>query len=184
MKVFISGGCKSGKSDYAEKISVRLASRAKPLYYVATMAPADEEDEARIALHREKRAGAGFETIELSRGIADLADRCDAGGTFLIDSLTALLANEMFLPDGGIDGAASEKIIAGLGELFLRLNNMVIVSDYIYSDAACFDALTIQYRNGLAAIDRFCAKACDAVAEAFCGAFMIYKGKGALDEVF
>lgn len=58
MTVFLSGGCKNGKSTLAEQIAVHL-SRPGRLYYLATMIPHDEEDRARIARHVESRAGLG-----------------------------------------------------------------------------------------------------------------------------
>ncbi len=49
MNVFISGGCKNGKSFYAQRLARRQADEAgSPLYYIATMIPHDEEDHARI----------------------------------------------------------------------------------------------------------------------------------------
>ena len=44
MTVFLSGGCKNGKSTLAEQIAVHL-SRPEHLYYLATMIPHDEEDQ-------------------------------------------------------------------------------------------------------------------------------------------
>lgn len=38
----------------------------------------------------------------------------DAGGVFLLDSVTALLANEMFPPDGPPDLCAGERVKADL----------------------------------------------------------------------
>ena len=76
MTVFLSGGCKNGKSTLAEQIAVHL-SRPGRLYYLATMIPHDEEDRARIARHVESRAGLGFQTVEcgLARELTALAGR-------------------------------------------------------------------------------------------------------------
>ena len=53
MNVFISGGCKNGKSMYAQKLAKETALReGKKLYYVATMRARDMEDENRIKRHR------------------------------------------------------------------------------------------------------------------------------------
>ena len=48
MHTFISGGCKNGKSWYAQRIA---QAAGKPLYYVATMISTGEEDDQRIARH-------------------------------------------------------------------------------------------------------------------------------------
>ena len=46
MTIFISGGCKNGKSTLAEDCCIRLAGGG-PLYYVATMVAYDAEDRER-----------------------------------------------------------------------------------------------------------------------------------------
>ena len=184
MKVFISGGCKNGKSSYAERIAVKLAEHAKPLYYLATMRPADAEDRARVARHKQNRSGLGFETVEISKNISSVKSFCDMSGTFLLDSVTALLAGEMFMPDGGINPNAYKKIAGELRDLLNCAGNMIIVSDYIYSDAIRYDALTEDYRRGLAYIDICCAKTCDVVLEACVGYLIAHKGGDILDGIF
>ncbi|MCL2478276.1 MAG: bifunctional adenosylcobinamide kinase/adenosylcobinamide-phosphate guanylyltransferase [Treponema sp.] len=173
MKIFISGGCKNGKSYLAQKLA--KAARAGPLYYIATMLPADAEDDQRIARHRREREGWGFNTIEQQRDIEQILRKCDTSGSFLLDSLTALLANEMFLPDG-INAYAAEKICAGLREITAAIKNIVIVSDYIYSDAFPYDPLTENYRRSLAQTDRAAAQYCDTVLEAAYGNVIVHKG--------
>lgn len=49
MNIFISGGCKNGKSYHAQELARDMArENSLPLYYLATMIPTDEEDRARI----------------------------------------------------------------------------------------------------------------------------------------
>lgn len=98
MKILIVGGSKSGKSMAAQRIARMLAARGScPAYYWATMEPSDSEDEKRIARHLEARAGWGFETIECGRNTSAFSASV-RGGCVLFDSVTALLANEMFPP--------------------------------------------------------------------------------------
>ena len=182
MRIFISGGCKNGKSYYAQCLA-KKAKKAKevPLYYIATMAPVDGEDNERIARHRKEREGWGFKTIEQPRDIENILQKCDTNGSFLLDSLTALLANEMFQPAG--KSYQLEKISAGLSEILNRVNDIVVVSDYIYSDAEIYEPLTEEYRKSLAVLDRLAAKLCDAVLEVSYTNVIIHKGKGVFDEV-
>lgn len=186
MKIFISGGCKNGKSTHAERLARMLASFSddKPLYYVATMLPADEEDIARIQRHRQSRADYGFETVELPTDIGKLSSLCDSRGSFLLDSVTALLANEMFLPGGRINGQAHEKIIDELLPVFDCVEHMVIVSDYIYSDAVQYDPMTEDYRKALAYIDRKCAAASDVVMEVCYSSLIVHKGEELLEGLY
>ncbi len=61
MMTLVTGGCKCGKSHYAEKLLENFAGKK---YYIATMEPYGEEAMTAIARHRKLRAGKGFETIE------------------------------------------------------------------------------------------------------------------------
>lgn len=172
MNVFISGGCKNGKSMYAQNIAKKMAEQSgRPLYYVATMVPTDDEDRRRIKKHLADRDGWGFETLEQGLDICGaLKSSTDAGpvdpkGSFLLDSVTALLSNEMFREDGTFDPDAGERVAEELCEFARRTGNTVFVSDYIYSDARCFDDWTETYRRALAHIDRQLAAVCDQVIE-------------------
>jgi Adenosyl cobinamide kinase/adenosyl cobinamide phosphate guanylyltransferase len=176
MKIFISGGCKNGKSTFAQKLTKSLADGGA-LYYIATMEPRDGEDHARILRHIAEREGWGFRTLECPRNISGCINNIEAGGTFLLDSVTALLSNEMFPPpDYGIDIDAARRVSEGLLELGERADNIVYVSDYIYSDAAVYDGITETYRKGLAYVDRALVKSCDAAAELCAGIATWHKG--------
>ena len=178
MNVLLSGGSKNGKTGFAQDVAVKLASPGK-LYYVATMIPYDDEDRARIARHIEDRKGMGFQTLEVGRNISSILDIAGEDGTFLIDSATALLLNEMY-PDDHFEKADSEALsrcITGLTEVARRAENAVFVTDYIYSDAARYDEFTEEYRSSLASIDRALANVCDVVIELCAGNLIFHKGR-------
>ncbi len=209
MNVFISGGCKNGKSMYAQNIARDMAqSRNVPLYYIATMIPTDDEDRARIRRHLSERDGWGFETIEQGRricdalkaaasrgggrncpatadaqvngtadgqGKGDAAVKVNPEGAFLLDSVTALLSNEMFLADGTVDFGAGERVAEELVRFAQQTGNTVFVSDYIYSDGQVFDSYTESYRKALAFIDRRLAEVCGSVIEVSFGHIYEYK---------
>jgi len=175
-KIFISGGCKNGKSFYAQHLA-KQQQNGSNLYYVATMAAVDNEDNDRIIRHQADRDGWGFTTIEQWRDIESILDTCDHDGSFLLDSLTALLANEMFLPDGNICENAADKISTGLTRILNSVKHIVIVSDYIYSDALIYDPLTELYRKSLASLDRLAAQLCDVVLEVVNTQVVMHKGE-------
>ena len=185
MKIFVSGGCKNGKSHYAQRLAqtLHLEQRTGSLYYIATMNPVDTEDNERIARHRREREGWGFSTIEQPFDIAEIPDKCCGDDSLLLDSLTALLANEMFLPDSSVNEKAADKISAGLRHVLQNQKNIVIVSDYIYSDALLYDQFTEKYRKSLAEIDRTAAQNCDAVLEISCTNVIVHKGKNLFEEL-
>jgi len=181
MRVFISGGCKNGKSTYAQILAKR--QQAGSLYYIAAMDAVDQEDEERIAKHRQEREGQGFITVEQPLGIENILKKCDHDGSFLLDSLTALLANEMFSTRSGVDCNACERITTGLIQVLSQIRHIVIVSDYIYSDAMLYDPLTEKYRKSLAALDRLAAIHCDVVLEAAHTQIIVHKGGDMFHEI-
>ena len=183
MKVFISGGCKNGKSYYAQRLAKRQ-DNGRGLYYIATMAAVDREDDERIARHQNEREGWGFTTIEQYRDIENILKITDHSASFLLDSLTALLGNEMFSGDGSVDTHAHEKIWSGLLQVLSQVQNIVIVSDYMYSDAIIYEPLTEMYRKHLATLDTLVAKHCDAVLEVAYNQITIHKGEDVFYETF
>lgn len=171
MKVFISGGCKNGKSTIAEDIAVRLAA-GRPLYYMATMIPHDEEDRVRIARHIEARKGKNFRTIECGDSLCDgaysVSEQSFSDGVFLVDAVTALLSNHYEEP---------ERVMADLKEFCNFAEDAVFVSDFIYSASEDYSPETEEYRKNLAACDRYLASVSDVVMEICAGQPVIYKGK-------
>ena len=177
MIVFITGGAKNGKSSYAQELAVQLAAGGRH-YYIATMIPVDEEDRARIRRHIADRDGMGFETVECGRDFLSCLDRVDRHGSFLLDSATALLMNELFLPpDWQMDVAAGERCGDDIVTFAQNVDNIVIVSDYIYSDAIRYDETTETYRRLLASIDRKLAAVSDVVLELSAGNRIVHKGE-------
>lgn len=178
MNVLISGGAKNGKSFYAQQLASDLAA-CGPLYYVATMIPRDDEDRARIERHIRERDGWGFTTIEQGKDIVSLIDRDDVDlkGSFLLDSVTAVLENEMFpvaIKDGkaeflGEDEDAPERVSSELVAFAKAVKSaggsVVFVSDGIYGDSCGYSQSTEKYRQALARADRALAEVCDRVTE-------------------
>ena len=70
-------------------------------------------------------------------------------------------------------GAQARKLV----ELASRVDNIVFVSDFIYSDSGLYDMLTEDYRAALAECDRALAAACDTVVEVFSTNPILYKGR-------
>ena len=173
MRILLLGGSKSGKSMLAQGLTRAMGGR---LYYLATMAPADAEDERRIQAHRQDRAGWGYETVEQSRRLEECFPKIDPTGTVLLDSVTALLAGEMF--GQGFDPEAGGRTAESLLALGRCAANVVYVCDWIFSDGERYDDWTERYRAELARICRILAKDCDGVAEVSAGLVKWHKPVG------
>ena len=182
MKILIIGGSKSGKSMLAQTLAQKLQSGR--LFYIATMNPRDDEDLNRIKRHIAERDGCGFETIEQPKHINECMGQLTGKDTILIDSLTTLLANEMFAVNE-INTEAYLSISEQLEQLCNAVCNAVIVSDFIFSNAIIYEPLTQSYLRGLSVINRNIAMNCDIVIEMNNSNCICHKGKdlfGALNE--
>lgn len=74
MKALVTGGVRSGKSGFAERLCMSRAPRA---CYIATAQAYDTEMKERIALHRFQRASAGYDwqTLEEAQALPELLRR-------------------------------------------------------------------------------------------------------------
>lgn len=100
MKSLVTGGARSGKSSFAERLCM---SRAKVATYVATAQAFDAEMELRIAEHRRQREQTSFawRTIEEPLQLPELLHRSELGSdesespppALLVDCLTLWLSN-------------------------------------------------------------------------------------------
>jgi adenosylcobinamide kinase/adenosylcobinamide-phosphate guanylyltransferase len=91
--VLVTGGCRSGKSAYAQKMAEGLPGRRA---FVATCPPVDEEMRARIRRHREARGRSGWHTIEEEADLAGVVRGAKGYEVLLIDCLTLWVNNLMY----------------------------------------------------------------------------------------
>lgn len=174
MKCLIIGGSKSGKSEIGEKISLSL--NKNKVIYIATMKPYDKEDEERIKKHIQNRIGLNFVTIEKQSNLHEIIVDVKSDETVLIDSITSLLTNEMFIEKNIIKNP-SMNILMGLKQIMNKVKNIVIVSDYIFNDAIEYDEITESFKKELATINIELASLCDNVIECSFGNIRYHKCK-------
>lgn len=218
----VYGGSASGKSSYAESIAMSLQGDGR-LLYIATMYPykwgkaeLDPETMQRIERHRAMRADKGFDTVECYRHVEHIvAKRQDV---LLLECMSNLLANEMYLEqdsdDGelvetmsevekaGVDGnvgsdvektgiggnagsgmsktmsPVSKKIVQALVALSARVQDVVIVTNDVFSDGGSltYDESTREYVKNLAEINCALAREAATVTEVVCGIPVKIKG--------
>ena len=114
--------------------------------------------------------------MEQGTQITRCLESADIRGVFLLDSVTALLSNEMW-SENGYDPDAAQRTADELRDLVHRVENIVFVSDYLYSDARHYDEYTEAYRRALSLCDRVLAVECDTVAEVVSTNPIVYKGR-------
>lgn len=198
----VYGGSASGKSSYAESFAMSLQGEGR-LLYIATMYPykwntteIDPETMQRIERHRAMRADKGFDTVECYRHVEHIvAKRQDV---LLLECMSNLLANEMYLEpdrdDGGLAETMSEvektgvgmsetlspvskKIVQALVNLSTRVQDVVIVTNDVFSDGGSltYDESTREYVKNLAEINCALAREAATVTEVVCGIPVIVK---------
>lgn len=198
----VYGGSASGKSSYAESFAMSLQGEGR-LLYIATMYPykwntteIDPETMQRIERHRAMRADKGFDTVECYRHVEHIvAKRQDV---LLLECMSNLLANEMYLEqdsdDGGLAETMSEvekagvgmsetlspvskKIVQALVNLSTRVQDVVIVTNDVFSDGGSltYDESTREYVKNLAEINCALAREAATVTEIVCGIPVIVK---------
>lgn len=198
----VYGGSASGKSSYAESFAMSLQGEGR-LLYIATMYPykwntteIDLETMQRIERHRAMRADKGFDTVECYRHVEHIvAKRQDV---LLLECMSNLLANEMYLEqdsdDGGLAETMSEvekagvgmsetlspvskKIVQALVNLSTRVQDVVIVTNDVFSDGGSltYDESTREYVKNLAEINCALARVAETVTEVVCGIPVIVK---------
>ncbi|WP_061301148.1 bifunctional adenosylcobinamide kinase/adenosylcobinamide-phosphate guanylyltransferase [Clostridium botulinum] len=173
MNCLIIGGSKSGKSNIGEKIALSL--NKDKVIYIATMSPYDDEDKKRVEQHIINREGLNFITLEQFRDLNETVKYINKEDTILIDSITSLLINEMFIKNDIIK-YPSLKIINDIKEIINTVKNVVIASDYIFSDSIEYDEISENYKRELGKINKELADICDTVMECSFSNVKVHKG--------
>lgn len=175
----VYGGSGSGKSEYAENLSVRLqkedrTSSDATLWYVATMYPydmdghIDEEVKHRIARHRMQRSDKGMMTVECYLDFEKLDAKAE--DVVLLECTSNLLANILYRSEKKPKNP-TQHILSMLQKLSLQVSHLIVVSNDIFSDGIglCQDEETFRYVKALADIHRWLAKEATTVTEVCCG---------------
>ena len=163
MMILICGSSGNGKSKFAEDLLEKFKTEKK--FYVATAKIFDDEMLERVKKHKAMRAGKNFITIEREKNLGGL--NFPESSSVLIESLTTWLANEIF--DSKNSGNIFEKIFNDIQKLKAGCENLILVSDDIFSDGIIYDDATEFYRKTLAALMIKSALISNKVIEIFSG---------------
>ncbi len=178
MLIFISGGVRSGKSTLGEQLAKELANKRK--VYLATAKPYDEEMEFRIEKHQKSREKKGFITIEKSENIGEIVFQKD--DTVLLDCLGTLTSNEMFY-DYSLDfndefaKKTERKIYCDIMKIARSVQNLIVISNEIFSDGKTYDKATEKYIEVLGKLHIRLTKESQKAIECAYGFHIFHKGE-------
>ncbi|WP_174734604.1 bifunctional adenosylcobinamide kinase/adenosylcobinamide-phosphate guanylyltransferase [Mesobacillus harenae] len=155
--IFISGGVRSGKSSFAEKIAAdEAALRKAGLHYIATAQISDTEMKERVAHHRTDRLNSGhiWKTWEQPVRLLELANSFDSHDIVLLDCLTTLLNNEFFKADMQwkdhlFQECIIQSILAGITQIKSNCQLLIIVSNEVLNDSTQNNELVLTYQKML-----------------------------------
>jgi adenosylcobinamide kinase/adenosylcobinamide-phosphate guanylyltransferase len=175
--IFILGGARSGKSDYAEQLAGQLGQR---VLYIATAEAKDEEMAERIAAHRQTRP-AEWQTLEAPCQVGTaLVTITAAPEVLLLDCLTLLVSNIILAmetePQVTIEEAVYgeiEAIVAAQAKLGIPL---IVVSNEVGLGLVPAHSLGRLYRDVLGRANQRLAAMADRVLFMVAGLPMTVKG--------
>lgn len=161
--IFITGGARSGKSTFAEKLALEFGA---PLGYLATAQTLDAEMDERVRRHRERRGGE-WSTIEEPIHLSQALARSDGQyQVILVDCVTLWLSNLLFkYEDAGEN--IEERIHEDLQRLKSTLQGMVtpviLVSNEVGMGIVPDNALARMFRDIAGTTNQVLATAADDV---------------------
>ena len=190
MMVLVVGGSGSGKSSYAEKVTVSLAQESvkeitksentslsdfklniPKKYYLAMMQVFDDEGRKKVERHRNLRSGKGFFTIEQPTRISGALEKMEDGDrTVLLECISNLTANEMFSEKKAMtEIQVTENVIRDIKMLKEQTNHLVVVSNNVFEDGITYDETTTKYIRAMGKINQKLAALADRVVEVVAG---------------
>ncbi len=176
--ILITGGARSGKSSYAEKLARELEGN---ILYIATSIPFDEEMKNRVKMHRESRPSEWY-TYEgyrsLGRVISENGVRYKG---ILLDCVTVMVTN-LLLEYPGIDydnagyedfaeveraiNAEVEELLEGISKTDATV---IMVTNELGSGIVPENLLGRVFRDIAGRVNQHIAEQCDEVFLTVCG---------------
>jgi adenosylcobinamide kinase/adenosylcobinamide-phosphate guanylyltransferase len=179
----VTGGARSGKSTYAEKL---VATYGSKICYIATSIPFDDGMKDRIKKHQEQRPSA-WDTLEAYEDIDQhIKRRAGSYDAYILDCITLLVTNLMFrdMPDYdtlNYDGIEDiEKMIASQIGLMIESmrqadDNVVLVTNEVGLGIVPENKLARVYRDIAGRVNQQLGHLCDDVFLVVCGQAMHIK---------
>lgn len=150
MIVFVVGGTRSGKSDFALKKALELAENNKK-YFIATCPRIDDEISERISKHQLDRQGFDFITIEEQLHISSVLNTIDHGAIVLLDCMTLWINNMLYEASQKnieIDESEIAKLTLQLIEIARQKGiTLISVSNEVGMGLVPSDEVTRKYRD-------------------------------------
>lgn len=184
---FISGGVRSGKSAFAERLLVEeSANCGGRLVYIASGRAVDEEMEQRIDKHKLARAEASWKTIEQSVDLEEVLPFIQPNDFVLWDCLTTWLANELYTEQDGtycirLEGCMEKKaarLFETIDAIREKAVHLIIVSNEVLDEPASKYEETRMYCEWIGQLHQHLVSISDEAIEMDYGLPLYWKKEG------
>jgi adenosylcobinamide kinase/adenosylcobinamide-phosphate guanylyltransferase len=158
-KIFVLGGCRSGKSRHALDLALSMAVAQK--IFIATCIPRDDEMNSRVACHQKER-GQAWKTVEAPLHLPkSIMENAHSESVVLVDCLTLWISNLMMENE---DIRYGDDKIAGLVDAVQKAEGpVVLVSNEVGTGIVPENKLARAYRDLVGSVNQAVAKICDRV---------------------
>ncbi|MCC1482678.1 bifunctional adenosylcobinamide kinase/adenosylcobinamide-phosphate guanylyltransferase [Roseibaca sp. Y0-43] len=150
--ILITGGARSGKSTFAERMTLALGSSA---IYIATAEAHDGEMAQRIAQHQARR-GPEWRTIAEPLDLCRALTESDGQAPRLVDCLTLWLSNLML--SGRDPQAETDRLVTTLAR---QSAPVIFVTNEVGAGIVPDNKLARDYRDASGILNQRVATACD-----------------------
>jgi adenosylcobinamide kinase/adenosylcobinamide-phosphate guanylyltransferase len=141
--IFVIGGCRSGKSNYAMQTAEEIATEQK--IYIATCVPQDDEMKRRVARHQKERSQ-NWVTVEAPLDLPGaILQNSRRANVILVDCLTLWMSN--LLIETGDENKIEETISQLTNALEKAKCPIILVSNEVGTGIVPENALARQFRD-------------------------------------
>ncbi|MDU2065836.1 MAG: bifunctional adenosylcobinamide kinase/adenosylcobinamide-phosphate guanylyltransferase [Sporomusaceae bacterium] len=171
--ILITGGARSGKSEFAEELAQKLG-KEESLAYIATAQIYDEEMRQRVLMHQARR-DKQWQTFEAPYHAAEtIRASATSNDVILFDCLTLYLTNLLLAPDHPQDDAAHlDLILQEIDQLLVAARGcgktVLFVTNEVGAGIVPENALARKYRDWAGWVNQKVAKTADEVYFVVCG---------------
>lgn len=173
----ITGGCRSGKSMFAQTLAESLPGRR---VFIATCQPLDDEMRERIDRHREARAAMDWKTIEEPVHLADVLTRAQDNEVVLVDCLTLWISNLLCNPEAECADLDEEQMTQRCQEVLdacrRHPGTVVLVTNEVGAGIVPDTILARRFRDLVGRCNQVLAAGADSVTLMACGLPISLKG--------
>ena len=171
-KIFVLGGCRSGKSSFALETAQKLSGDKK--VFIATCIPHDDEMKLRVTSHRQER-GRQWQTVEAPVHLAEAIEKINSeAGIVLIDCLTLWINNLL------MENPDSEFVLEQVQGLTRAVKSavcpVILVSNEVGTGIVPENKLARLYRDLVGSTNQAVAECVDQVVWVVAGIPLTIKG--------